>query len=126
MGHSTFESFEILVCKGPECAGKGDADAVYQRLCTVLEEQRMSEQVRVGRKNCFGRCRRGPNVYVRRLGVRVHPHQDGPRPRISVLYNRVAVQDADAIVIQHLAGGHVLEHLIEGAPDPGPDRSENA
>jgi (2Fe-2S) ferredoxin len=122
MSHSTFE---ILVCKGPECAGKGDADAVYQRLCTVIAEQRMSEQVTLGRKNCFGRCSRGPNVYVRSL--RAHVHLAG-RPKLSILYNRVAVHDADAIVTQHLVGGRVLEYLIDDdpAPGPGPNSSENA
>jgi (2Fe-2S) ferredoxin len=123
VSHSTFE---ILVCKGPECAGKGDADAIHERLCRAVAEQRVSDQVTLGRKNCFGRCSRGPNVYVR--SHRAHMHLAG-RPKISVLYSRVAVHDVDAIVTQHLIGGRVLEHLIDDFPAPddlGPDSSENA
>lgn len=97
-------SFHILVCRGPECAGKGDADAVYGRLCALVAERALDQQVLLGRKNCFGRCSRGPNVYVRA----VRPHA-----RCSALYNRVSVADAGAIVDQHVLGGRVLERLIE-------------
>lgn len=97
-------SFQILVCRGPECAGKRDADAVYGRLCSLIEERSLDREVLLGRKNCFGRCSRGPNVYVR--AVR-------PNPCRSALYNRVSVQDAGAIVEHHVVHGQVLDHLVE-------------
>lgn len=126
--------FEILVCKGPECAGKGDADAIHARLLALITAGRLQDEVNLDRKNCFGRCTRGPNVYIRALRPcerRTAPEaQDTardttPRPRRSVLYSHVTVADTHAIVEQHIRQGQVLEHLVDTGPaaEPAADQA---
>lgn len=103
--------FQILVCRGAECAGRRHADAVWAMFGTRLAERGLADRVRLDRQNCFGRCRRGPNVLVRELVPADRAHL----PRATALYNEVSEKDVAEIVAMHLGSGQVVERLIEPA-----------
>lgn len=121
--------FRISVCRGAECAGKRDGDAVHERLARLIDERALHEHVVLDRHSCFGRCRVGPNVHVRPQPA------GGDQPRFvlasmpprqrgrSALYNGVSTEDAVAIIDAHILGGEILHRLIHRpAPVPPDDR----
>lgn len=106
-------TFEIVVCRGPQCAGKRDADAVHEALVALVAEHGLGDRVTLARKVCFGRCTMGPNVHVRTVA---RP-DDTPAPR-SALYNHVTVADARAVVEEHVMAGVFLGRLVAAPPAP--------
>ena len=103
----TREGFDILVCSGPVCAGQRGADAVHERFRQTLLEAPREVEVTLDRRKCFGRCQRGPNVYVR-----ARP-RTGPGRVRSALYNGVGIDDVADILASHVGAGTVVERLIQ-------------
>ena len=107
--------FDILVCSGPECAGVRHADGVYTALVQAVDARALSERIEHGRRKCFGRCQRGPNVYVRARRDSRHSQPSAP-PR-SALYNGVDTTDIEEILTSHVLGGIVVDRLIQRHDD---------
>lgn len=110
------DGFQIRVCKGPVCAGQRHADAVHEEFVAAIERRSLDGRIQLERQNCFGRCQRGPNVYVRQ-----RPGHAGHRRRVrSALYNGVGnggprdiATDVDEILASHVLAGELVTRLIQ-------------
>jgi (2Fe-2S) ferredoxin len=110
--------FKVVVCRGPDCGGRGSAD-VHEAFRTAVAERGLVATVELGWQSCFGRCTQGPNVLV---GEAVAPTGTTPRfalatlptmrPRSSALYNGCRPEDVGEIVDAHIVGGQIVRRLI--------------
>ena len=123
--------YQVWVCRGPECAGRRTADEVHRRLVALIDERQLSSRVEIERQACFGRCRHGPNVYVRpvRRGAATSvwmslapenpsrpPEEEVPRP--SALYHHVTESDVGDIIERHILGHSVIHALTRRREGP--------
>jgi (2Fe-2S) ferredoxin len=112
------DRFKILVCRGPECGDLRFSRDVHLELARVLRRRDLAGQVTLDWQSCFGRCRVGPNVMVRKVAPGEDPLLEAIIPRLdcqATLYNGVRPADATRIVEEHIEGGRVLEDLIQKA-----------
>jgi (2Fe-2S) ferredoxin len=94
---------QVLVCTNSRpagnpkgcCSSKG-AEAVVDRLKALVKERGLGDRVMVNRASCLKHCSRG-------VTVAVQPD--------NVWYAAVSVEDAFALVTEHLEGGRPLERL---------------
>jgi (2Fe-2S) ferredoxin len=90
----------LLVCTGPRCAQEGAAQALFDSLGKLLQDQGLHEgelRVKRSRVGCFAACRGGPIVCVQPDGV---------------WYYDVTPENMARIARQHLAGGELVEELV--------------
>ena len=90
---------------GSLCCAQHDAEAIRahaQRRLKALGKQG-SEQFRVNRSGCLGRCSEGPVAVL-------YPD--------AVWYSYDGTDDIDEIIDEHLLGGRIVERLR--LPDQGP------
>lgn len=77
------------------CGEKG-AEAVFDRLKSLVKESALAERVIVNRTSCLKHCSRG-------IAVAVYPE--------NVWYAGVKVEDAEEILHRHLENGEPVERL---------------
>ncbi|MEM9490851.1 MAG: (2Fe-2S) ferredoxin domain-containing protein [Myxococcota bacterium] len=147
-------TYQVWVCRGHECSGQRDGDQVFERFVEVLARAKPEPPVVVRRSVCFGRCSRGPNVYVRAPRPSSEPAASAadrpatPPSGRSVLYHQVAPSDVGTIVEQHVLGGYPVAEIAararvspgglpesspgsppgsppDSGPQDGPDNTEN-
>lgn len=126
--------YQVWVCRGPECAGRRAADDVHRRLVTLIDERQLASRVVVDRQSCFGRCRHGPNVYVRPVrraaaiagpsvwvsAVSQSTPVDSSLPaQPSALYHQVTESDIGDIIERHIIGHAVIHDLTRRRSDSG-------
>ena len=89
----------VFVCtSGDWCATvDGDGIGVHRRLKQRVAEAGLGGRVRINHSGCLDQCGFGPMVVVYPEGV---------------WYHAVTPEDVDAIVDEHLVGGHPVERLI--------------
>jgi (2Fe-2S) ferredoxin len=75
----------------------GDGMGVHARLKALVKESGLSDRVRVNHSGCLDQCGHGPMVVVYPEGI---------------WYHGVQPSDAEAIVREHLIGGHPVERLL--------------
>ncbi|HCC32321.1 MAG TPA: hydrogenase [Clostridiales bacterium] len=90
----------VLVCAGAGCISSG-CRAVQEALLTDLAKHGLESEVRVVETGCMGPCDLGPMVVVYPEGV---------------FYQKLRVDDARAIVEEHLLKGRVVERLVHRLP----------
>lgn len=79
----------------PACTTDGKSE-LHTRLQQLSKEAGLSGKVRINKSGCLDQCEHGPNVVV-------YPD--------AVWYGNVKPEDAEAIVTEHLVGGHPVERL---------------
>ena len=82
------------------CASKG-SEALHARLKAAVAQRGLRGTVRVNTSGCLDACEQGPSVVVYPEGV---------------WYGRVAPNDVDELVEQHLVQGHPVERLRRKTP----------
>ena len=90
----------VLVCAGAGCISSG-CRAVQEALLTDLAKHGLEGEVRVVETGCMGPCDLGPMVVVYPEGV---------------FYQKLRVDDARAIVEEHLLKGRVVDRLVHRLP----------
>jgi (2Fe-2S) ferredoxin len=93
-------SRHILVCTGGFCAPDRGGRALYQALPMLLQREGLlfgPNRVKRGETPCLGVCSGGPIVVV---------YPDG------VWYWGVTPELLERIVVEHLAGGRVVEEAV--------------
>lgn len=93
----------ILVCGGAGCVSSG-CKAVQQALYKGLEENGLSNEVRVVETGCIGSCDLGPVLVVYPEGV---------------FYKKVTPEDIPEIVNEHIVKGRPVRRLLYQRPDNG-------
>lgn len=93
----------VLLCNGDSCSERG-ADNVTLTLRRALAAAGLDPRVHTARTRCLGRCDDGCTVVV--------------QPD-NVWYRDVTPDTAEAIVVQHLAGGVPVNEIVSFRPDAG-------
>jgi len=109
------DRYKIVVCRGPECGDQRFSRDIHAELVRVIGKRGLNAKITLDWQSCFGRCRVGPNVMVRKVAPDEDPLLEAMVPRLdcqATLYNGVRPVDADRIVEQHVQAGQVLEDLI--------------
>lgn len=112
--------YRVRVCRGPTCGDERNSKAIgaeFERLLTAVG----NTDVDLGWQSCYGRCRKGPNVLVRRMDAKpaqrnfsvalAPPSRSGP----ATMYNYVTPADVIDIVQEHLTAGRPARGPIERA-----------
>ena len=87
---------QVLICGGTGCTSSG-SKVLIDEFENRIEENGLSEEVKIVRTGCFGLCALGPVVIV---------YPDG------TFYSRVQKDDVAEIVSEHLLKGRVVERLV--------------
>jgi (2Fe-2S) ferredoxin len=93
-------SRHILVCTGGFCSPDRGGRTLYQALPVLLQREGLlfgPNRVKRGETPCLGVCSGGPIVVV---------YPDG------VWYWRVTPELLERIVVEHLAGGRIVEEAV--------------
>lgn len=112
------DRFKILVCRGPECGDKRFSKDVHAELVRALATRGLVGRVVLDWQTCFGRCRVGPNVMVRKMRSGEDPLLEAIVPRLgceATLYNGVRPGHVMRIITEHVEQGRVLQDLIRKA-----------
>jgi (2Fe-2S) ferredoxin len=110
--------YKITVCRGPECGDRRFSRDVHAELARLTQARGLGARIVLDWQTCFGRCRVGPNVLVRRILPGEDPWLEALVPRVgceAVLYSGVAPRDAVRIVGEHVEGGRVIQDLVRKA-----------
>ena len=87
---------QVLICGGTGCTSSGSA-VLIDEFENRIQENGLSDEVKIVRTGCFGLCALGPVVIV---------YPDG------TFYSRVGKEDVAEIVSEHLLKGRVVERLV--------------
>ncbi len=87
---------QVLICGGTGCTSSGSA-VLIDEFENRIQENGLSDEVKIVRTGCFGLCALGPVVIV---------YPDG------TFYSRVQKEDVAEIVTEHLLKGRVVERLV--------------
>ncbi len=87
---------QVLICGGTGCTSSGSA-VLIDEFENRIQENGLSDEVKIVRTGCFGLCALGPVVIV---------YPDG------TFYSRVQKDDVAEIVTEHLLKGRVVERLV--------------
>ncbi len=79
----------------PSCTSDGKSD-LHGRLQQLTKEAGLAGKVRINKSGCLDQCEHGPTVVV-------YPE--------AVWYGGVKLEDAEAIVAEHLVAGQPVERL---------------
>jgi (2Fe-2S) ferredoxin len=110
--------FKILVCRGPECGDKRFSRDVHAEIVRAVRVRGLDGRIVLDWQTCFGRCRVGPNVMVRKMRPGEDPVLEAIVPRWgceATLYNGVRPADVTRIIEEHVGQGRVLQDLIRKA-----------
>ncbi|MCL5265881.1 MAG: (2Fe-2S) ferredoxin domain-containing protein [Chloroflexi bacterium] len=86
----------VLVCSSSDCAQYG-AEDILDLLGQGLRERGLQQEIKLTKTGCLKECEDGPIVIV---------YPDG------VWYSRVAIEDVDDIIDEHLVNERVLSRLL--------------
>lgn len=86
----------IMICGGTGCTSSG-SKKIQEKFTQSLKANGLEDEVQLVQTGCFGLCALGPVVII---------YPDG------TFYSRVAVEDVDEIVEQHILKGHIVERLV--------------
>lgn len=87
---------QVLICGGTGCTSSGSA-VLIDEFENRIQENSLSDEVKIVRTGCFGLCALGPVVIV---------YPDG------TFYSRVQKEDVAEIVTEHLLKGRIVERLV--------------
>lgn len=87
---------QVLICGGTGCTSSGSATLI-EEFENRIEENGLTDEVKIVRTGCFGLCALGPVVIV---------YPDG------TFYSRVQKEDVAEIVSEHLLKGRIVERLV--------------
>ena len=87
---------QVLVCGGTGCTSSG-SKAVREAFEESIKKNGLSDEIKLVQTGCFGLCSLGPVVIV---------YPDG------TFYSRVAAEDVEEIVTEHLLKGRPVERLV--------------
>lgn len=87
---------QVLICGGTGCTSSG-SKVLIEEFENRIEENGLSEEVKIVRTGCFGLCALGPVVIV---------YPDG------TFYSRVQKEDVAEIVSEHLLKGRIVDRLV--------------
>ena len=87
---------QVLICGGTGCTSSGSATLI-EEFEKRIEENGLSEEVKIVKTGCFGLCALGPVVIV---------YPDG------TFYSRVQKDDVAEIVSEHLLKGRTVDRLV--------------
>lgn len=87
---------DLLICLGAGCVSSG-SELIKKRLEEKIKEKGLEAEIRIIGTGCMGPCERGPVMMIYPEGV---------------FYQRVTLDDVDAIVEQHLLKGKIVEKLL--------------
>jgi (2Fe-2S) ferredoxin len=108
-------TYQIRVCRGPECGDRRGSRAVYDALRAGLEARGLRAKADLGWQSCFGRCSQGPNVLVRDVtpeATSVDGSAATPPLRVTALYNGVDVVHVEEVVTEHIGRDVVVRALV--------------
>ncbi len=86
----------VLICGGTGCTSSG-SQQIYKRFEELLGENGLTKEVKLVLTGCFGLCEAGPVVIVYPEGA---------------FYSRVATEDVEEIVAEHLVKGRIVQRLL--------------
>ena len=87
---------QVLICGGTGCTSSGSA-VLIDEFENRIQENGLTDEVKIVRTGCFGLCALGPVVIV---------YPDG------TFYSRVQKEDVAEIVTEHLLKGRIVERLV--------------
>ncbi len=87
---------QVLICGGTGCTSSG-SQAIQDAFEAAIEKNDLQDEIKLVRTGCFGLCELGPIVIV---------YPDG------TFYSRVAVEDVEEIVSEHLLKGRRVDRLV--------------
>ena len=87
---------QVLICGGTGCTSSGSS-VLIDEFENRIQENGLSDEVKIVRTGCFGLCALGPVVIV---------YPDG------TFYSRVQKEDVAEIVSEHLLKGRIVERLV--------------
>ncbi|MBQ1840541.1 MAG: (2Fe-2S) ferredoxin domain-containing protein, partial [Atopobiaceae bacterium] len=87
---------QVLICGGTGCTSSG-SQQIQDKFEAEIEKNDLEDEIKLVRTGCFGLCELGPVVIV---------YPDG------TFYSRVAVDDVEEIVSEHLLKGRRVERLV--------------
>ena len=87
---------QVLICGGTGCTSSGSVTLI-EEFEKRIEENGLSEEVKIVKTGCFGLCALGPVVIV---------YPDG------TFYSRVQKDDVAEIVSEHLLKGRTVDRLV--------------
>jgi len=86
----------VLVCCSKNCSEYA-SEVLYAELKKRLRELNLNREIRLTNTGCLKECENGPIVVVYPEGI---------------WYSRVAVDDVDEIIAEHLIGGRIISRLL--------------
>lgn len=86
----------VLICGGTGCLAS-NSDKISKELEKQLKANKLDKEVKVVMTGCFGLCAEGPIVVVYPEGA---------------MYSRVALEDINEIVEEHLLKGRIVKRLL--------------
>ena len=89
----------IRICLGASCIASG-AGAVVEALERELADRQLRDKVDIVGTGCMGPCSGGPVLMVG-----------------DVFYENIRPQDVEAIVVEHIGRGRVVDRLVHKRPD---------
>ena len=87
---------QVLVCGGTGCTSSG-SKAIQKAFEEQIEQNGLTEEIKLVQTGCFGLCALGPVVIV---------YPDG------TFYSKVTAEDVKEIVSEHLLKGRVVDRLV--------------
>lgn len=87
---------QVLICGGTGCTSSG-SQQIQDAFEVEIQKNNLQDEIKLVRTGCFGLCELGPVVIV---------YPDG------TFYSRVAVEDVEEIVSEHLLKGRRVERLV--------------
>ncbi|WP_353928559.1 NADH-quinone oxidoreductase subunit NuoF [Desulfofundulus kuznetsovii] len=94
---------QVLVCAGAGCVSCG-CRAIRDAFRQKVARHGLQQEVKVIETGCIGSCNLGPLVLINPEGV---------------LYHKVAPQDVEEIVVEHLLNGRLVDRLLYKDPSTG-------
>lgn len=99
----------VLVCCGTGCTSSNSA-RIIENFETQIVEKALDKEVKVVKTGCFGLCAEGPVVVVYPEGV---------------MYFRVAPEDVEEIISEHLIKGRFVKRLMVSESEKIAEQSVN-
>lgn len=86
----------VFVCTSKNCSEYA-SELLHKQLKERLRNMGLHREIRLTNTGCLDECENGPVVVVYPEGI---------------WYSRVAVDDVDEIITEHLIGGRIIQRLL--------------
>ena len=100
---ASFKKRTILICRGTGCNSL-NADILHENLVNLIEENNLSNFIKIKLTGCHGFCQIGPTLIV-------EPEK--------ILYVNLKEKDLNVIVEKHLKNNEIVEELLYKDPKTG-------